>query len=273
MSSSMVISLFGYIDATGWGGKEGSHRWDQSQGQLAQSLRWRMVSGSAHDRFGRMDLLSKYVSVAVEMLGLPLLGKQDLRLETAMVMGTMVGCYGADLDFYRGILQGDGPSPTMFAYTLPTIALGEVAIRHRLGGASYCFMAGADSGLLALWESAKLLEAGECQECVCIMADVLPKHAEKMARIIDSGEKLLTEYAYAFLLGHNDRTQAPERSSLAEIVISPPADAADSIESWKVPSSLIGLLKEGRPGRLDIASPPASGLKEILSVIRCSPVA
>ena len=182
MSSSVAISLFGYIDATGWGGKEGSHRWDQSQGQLAQSLRWRMVSGNAHERFGRMDLLSKYVSVAVEMLGLPLLGKQDLRLETTIVMGTMGGCYGADLDFYRGILQGDGPSPIMFAYTLPTIALGEVAIRHRLGGASYCFMAGADSGLLALWESVKLLEAGECEACVCIMADVLPPHAEMMVR-------------------------------------------------------------------------------------------
>ncbi len=80
MSSSLVISSFGFIDATGWGGKEGSHRWDQSQGLLAQSLRWRMVSENVHDRFGRMDLLSKYVSVGVEMLGLPLLEKKDLRL-------------------------------------------------------------------------------------------------------------------------------------------------------------------------------------------------
>ena len=268
----MVISLFGYIDATGWGGKEGSHRWDQSQGQLAQSLRWRMVSGSAHDRFGRMDLLSKYVSVAVEMLGLPLLGKQDLRLETTMVMGTMGGCYGADLDFYRGILQGDGPSPTMFAYTLPTIALGEVAIRHRLGGASYCFMAGTDSGLLALWESVKLLEAGECQKCVCIMADVLSQHAEMMARNIDPGGKALTEYAYAFLLERHGNAQACEHPSLARVAITSDADGTDSIESWKVPGSLIGLLREGRPGRLDLASPPASGIKEILSIIRCSPV-
>ncbi len=272
MSASLVISSFGYIDPSGWGGKEGLHRWDQSQGQLAQSLRWRMVSGSAHDRFGRMDLLSKYVRVAVEMLGLAVLEKQDLRLETTMVMGTMGGCYGADLDFYRGTIQGDGPSPTMFAYTLPTIALGEVAIRHRLGGASYCFMAGADSGLLALWESAKLLEAGECQECVCIMADVLPQQAERMVRDISSGGEPLTEYAYAFLLKHADHTQAQERSPLAELVISSPADAADSIESWKVPSGLKGLLQEGSPGRLDLASPPASGLKELLSVIRYSPV-
>ncbi|MDO9532506.1 MAG: hypothetical protein Q7O12_10305 [Deltaproteobacteria bacterium] len=268
----MVISLFGYIDATGWGGKEGSHRWDQSQGQLAQALRWRMVSGSAHDRFGRMDLLSKYVSVAVEMLGLPLLGKQDLRLDTTMVMGTMAGCYGADLDFYRGIFQGDGPSPTMFAYTLPTIALGEVAIRHRLGGASYCFMAGADSGLLALWESVKLLEAGECQKCVCIMADVLPQHAEMIARNIDPAGKALTEYAYAFLLERHGHAQACEHPALARVAITSDADGTDSIESWKVPDSLIGLLRQGRPGRLDLASPPASGIKEILSIIRCSPV-
>jgi 3-oxoacyl-(acyl-carrier-protein) synthase len=272
MSSSLVISLFGYIDATGWGGKEGLHRWDQSQGQLAKSLRWRMVSESAHDRFGRMDLLSKYVSVAIEMLGLPLLGKQDLRLKTTMVMGTMGGCYGADLDFYRGILQGDGPSPTMFAYTLPTIALGEVAIRHRIGGASYCFMAGADSGLLALWESAKLLEAGECQECVCIMADVLPQHSEMMVRKIDAGGKTLTEYAYAFLLEHIGHAQMRERSPLAKVAITSQADGANSPESWEVPGSLIGLLIEGRPGRLDLASPPAFGLKEILSVIRCSQV-
>ncbi|MHB8066419.1 MAG: beta-ketoacyl synthase N-terminal-like domain-containing protein [Desulfobaccales bacterium] len=272
MSSSLVISLFGYIDATGWGGKGGAHRWDQSQGQLAQALRWRMVSASAHDRFGRMDLLSKYVSVAVEMLGLPSLDKQGLRLETAIVMGTMGGCYGADLNFYRGILQGDGPSPTLFAYTLPTIALGEVAIRQRLGGASYCFMTGADSGLLALWESVKLLEAGECQKCVCIMADVLSQHAEMMVRNIDPGGKALTEYAYAFLLERHAHAQAYEHPSLARVAITSDADGADSIESWKVPDSLIGLLREGRPGRLDLTSPPASGIEEILSIIRCSPV-
>ena len=242
----------------------------KNQGHLAQALRWRMVSGSAHDRFGRMDLLSKYVSVAVEMLGLPLLGKQDLRLETTMVMGTMGGCYGGGPGFLSGILQGDGPSPTMFAYTLPTIALGEVAIRHRLGGASYCFMAGADSGLLALWESVKVLEA-ECQKCVCIMADVLPQHAEMIARKIDPAGKALTEYAYAFLLERHGHAQACEYPSLARVAITSDADGTDSIESWKVPDSLIGLLRKGRPGRLDLAS-PASGIKEILSIIRCSPV-
>lgn len=272
MSSSLVISLFGYIDATGWGGKEGSHRWDQSQGHLAQALRWRMVSGSAHDRFGRMDLLSKYVSVAVEMLGLPLLDKQVIRLETALVMGTMGGCYGADLDFYRGILQGDGPSPTLFAYTLPTIALGEVAIRHRLGGASYCFMAGPDSGLLALWESIKLLEAGECQECICIMADVLPHHAERLVRNIDPGGKALTEYACAFLLENDGHAQARGRSPLAKLTITSQAEGTGSLESWEVPGSLMGLLAGESPGRLDLTSPPASGLKESLSVRRCSQV-
>ncbi len=188
-----------------------------------------------------------------------------------MVMGTMGGCYGGDLDFYRGILQGDGPSPTMFAYTLPTIALGEVAIRHRVGGASYCFMAGADSGLLALWESVKLLEAGECQDCVCIMADVLPQHAEMMVRKIDAAGKALTEYSYAFLLERHDHAQACGHPPLAKVAITSLADGADSIESWKVPGSLLGLLRERRPGRLDLASPPASGIKEILSVMRCSP--
>ncbi len=270
MSLSLVISSFGYIDATGWGGKDGSHPWDQSRGPLSEALRWRLVSSRAHDRFGRMDLLSKYVTVAVEMLGLPPVAEPDIRLETAMVLGTMGGCYGADLDFYQGILQGDGPSPSMFAYTLPTIALGEVAIRHRLGGPCYCFLAGSGSGALALWESVELLAAGECQECLCLMADVLPRYADPLVRNLDPAGNALTEYAYAFLLERHDRAQAQGRCPLALVVAGSPGHGPGPPESWRVPGSLLGLLAEGRPERLNLASPPTSGLKENLSVVRCS---
>ena len=147
---------------------------------------------------------------------------------------------------FRGMALHLPCSPT----PCPPLLLGEVAIRHRLGGASYCFMAGADSGLLALWESIKLLEAGECQECVCIMADVLPQHAEMMVRKLDDGGKAMTEYAYAFLLEHNDHAQAHRTFPLARVAVSSNPDGADFLESWKVPGSLIGLLRNGEPNVL-----------------------
>jgi 3-oxoacyl-(acyl-carrier-protein) synthase len=271
MDKRIVATSFGFIDATGFGGRVVTHAWNQAAGDLRRNLRWRMVSPVPHERFGRLDLLSKYVTVAVEMLGLPWLPPEDIRLETAVVMGTVFGCHGADLDFYQGIERGEGASPTLFAYTLPSIAVGEIAIRHRLGGPSYCFMAGAESGLLALWEGLKLLQEEDLSSCICLVADVFPPAAEDLANQMGLLPGKIEGHAYAFLL--EDLTFALTRGRLpiAELDLGPATGTGRKTAPKTLggdAARLLRFLKRENEAQemLKLCAPPGLALEEMLTV-------
>ena len=268
--AAMILTSYGYIDDSGFGGRDGVRPWDRDQGEISRALRWRLTSAPPHERFGRMDLLSKYVSVAVEMLGLPPPPADGLHLATAVVLGTAWGCQGVDGDFYQGIVKGDGPSPTLFAYTLPTIAVGEVCIRHGLGGPSYCFQAGSDSGLVALFEGLRLLQEGECERCLCIMADAWSGEIASRGDKVLSGVGPRINYAYAFLLEQGQL--APAQEALAVLTLRPaptvpaPAEVRDSRQEG---AKLLEILQAADPDRrqtLDIPAPGAYGLSEVLTV-------
>ncbi len=271
MAKRIVATSFGYIDAAGFGGRDATYAWDPAAGDLRRNLRWRLVSQVPHDRFGRLDLLSKYVTVAVEMLGLPVLPPEDLRLHAAVVMGTVFGCHGADLDFYQGIERGEGASPTLFAYTLPSIAVGEIAIRHRLGGPSYCFLAGADSGLLALWEGLKLLQEEDLTSCICLVADVFPPAAEDLANQLGLLPEKIKGHAYAFLVEDETYARTRGRQPLAGFDLGPAAGAGGkpaSRTSGGDAARLLRFLKRDNaaPDSLQFFAPPGLGLDEVLTV-------
>jgi hypothetical protein len=266
----MIITAYGFIDDSGFGGRDRLTPWDRSQGEISRALRWRLTSAPPHERFGRMDLLSKYVSVAVEMLGLPRPPAGGLNLSTAVVLGTAWGCQGVDGDFYRGIVKGDGPSPTLFAYTLPTIAVGEICIRHSLGGPSYCFQAGAESGLAALFEGLRLLQEGDCERCLCIMADawsgdIAARDWEGLSGVGPQGN-----FAYAFLVEQDQ--QPPAEQALAVLTLQPAPAAAAKAEvrdSRQAGAQLLQMLQTADPARrqtLEIPAPGAYGLAEVLMV-------
>src|SRR5207244_12229167 len=89
-------------------------------------------------RFGRLDLLSQLALLAVE----PLAHFFDAmkREHIAICLSAQVGSLSTDVEYWRGREGDGGPSPTLFAYTLPSAAIGEIAIRHRLTGPNLCFV-------------------------------------------------------------------------------------------------------------------------------------
>jgi len=70
-----------------------------------------------------------------------------------------------------------GPSPTLFAYTLPSAAVGEIAIRHKLTGPNLCFV-GGDAELLA--EARDLICRGEAEACVCVSCNIVTAEAAEL---------------------------------------------------------------------------------------------
>src|SRR5689334_18859069 len=96
-------------------------------------------------RFGRLDRLSQLAVLAVESLGVDFDVEPKDRI--GICLAAKSGSLATDVEYWKGRDAVGGPSPTLFAYTLPSSALGEIAIRYRLTGPNLCF-AGEDKDVL-----------------------------------------------------------------------------------------------------------------------------
>lgn len=114
-------------------------------------------------RFGRMDLTSQLALLAVEPLaaGFDSLGRERI----AICLAARTSSLSTDVEYWKGRDGAGGPSPTLFTYTLPSAAIGEIAIRHRLTGPNLCFVGRSDN---VLPEAAEVIRGGEADACVCV---------------------------------------------------------------------------------------------------------
>jgi 3-oxoacyl-(acyl-carrier-protein) synthase len=119
-------------------------------------------------RFGRMDLASQLSLLAVE----PFAPYFDsfARDRIAIVLAARAGSLSTDVAYWEGREAVGGLSPTLFTYTLPSAAIGEIAIRHRLTGPNLCFVGDSQD---VLPEAAELLRTHEADACVCVFANVI----------------------------------------------------------------------------------------------------
>src|SRR5438445_217483 len=83
-------------------------------------------------RFGRMDLTSQLALLAVESLGLDF--DAFARDRIAICFAAKAGSLSTDAEYWKGRDIAGGLSPTLFTYTLPSAAIGEIAIRYRVTG-------------------------------------------------------------------------------------------------------------------------------------------
>src|SRR5688572_23705559 len=119
-------------------------------------------------RFGRMDLSSQLSLLAVEPFA-PHFGSFS-RDRIAIVLAARAGSLPTDVAYWEGRDAVGGLSPTLFTYTLPSAALGEIAIRHRLTGPNLCFVGDSRD---VLPEAAELLRTHEADACVCVFTHVV----------------------------------------------------------------------------------------------------
>lgn len=148
-------------------------------------------------RFGRLDLASQLALLAVENLGVNF---DSLRRERiAICLAAKAGSLTTDVEFWKGRNAVGGPSPTLFAYTLPSAAIGEIAIRHRLTGPNLCFVG---DGREVLPEAVDLLQRGEADGCVCVYCEILSPDAGGLLRQPSAAD------AGAVFLQRTDENQA-----------------------------------------------------------------
>ncbi|HVU26414.1 MAG TPA: hypothetical protein VHG71_01600 [Verrucomicrobiae bacterium] len=132
-------------------------------------------------RFGRLDLQSQLALLAVEPFAVEF--EKFPRDRIAICLATNAGSLTTDLEFWKGNDTVGGPSPTLFAYTLPSAALGEIAIRHRLTGPNLCFIGNSEN---LLSEVADLLRRNEADGCACVYCNVISGEVAKLIGISTS---------------------------------------------------------------------------------------
>lgn len=127
-----------------------------------------VASARLGSRFGRMDLATQLALLAVE----PLAAEFDSvrRDRVAICLAARASSLSTDVEYWSGRDNPGGPSPTLFTYTLPSAALGEIAIRHRLTGSNLCLVGQSED---VVPEAADLLRRGAADACVCVYVHVV----------------------------------------------------------------------------------------------------
>ncbi len=194
----MVIRGYGYVGSLGVAGSARDFSASETAHADPLNLTWSAISSDPFPRFGRLDPLCKCACAAVELTGMAA-GGGEPRDEMAIVLATQFGCLDTDMAFTRSLGQPGGASPKLFSYTLPSTAIGEIAIRYGIKGPNTCICPGPDTTCEALWEGAELIHAGECRSCLCVAADAVSHQsastgggvplARAFAIILDSDEE------------------------------------------------------------------------------------
>jgi hypothetical protein len=134
-----------------------------------------LTSARLGQRFGRLDLQSQLALLAVASLKINF--DEFARDRVAVCLAASAGSLSTDVNFWQGRNGAGGPSPTLFAYTLPSAAAGEIAIYFRLTGPNLCFV-GDDKNLLV--EAADFIQRGEADGCVCVFCEVITADCGKL---------------------------------------------------------------------------------------------
>ncbi|CAG0999969.1 hypothetical protein PLCT2_03014 [Planctomycetaceae bacterium] len=190
---SVFVASSAHISANSWG-----QLWVEGKRMKSNGSRWAEIGPATPDasglpplkgryfskvpspRFGRMDLLCKLGLGVAElcMAHAPDLNRQDV----ALVGGSMLGCLEADASFHDTLLTGGpaGASPAMFVYTLPSMFLGEIAIRFGLRGRTSFINAGKLSAIAAFANGVRLIEKGRAPAVLVVTGEATGLAAAKL---------------------------------------------------------------------------------------------
>jgi 3-oxoacyl-[acyl-carrier-protein] synthase II len=125
----------------------------------------RTIFGKILPRFGRLDDYSKLGFAAIAFALKDAQRDQWLKKRPiGIITSTVYGCLATDMDYYETVMPEGGAfaSPNLFAYTLPNVFLGEVAIHFGLTGGAFVINEPVLSGIASLRMALNNLMLEEC---------------------------------------------------------------------------------------------------------------
>ncbi|MEO6954241.1 MAG: beta-ketoacyl synthase N-terminal-like domain-containing protein [Polyangia bacterium] len=135
-------------------------------------------------RLARMDRLCAVALVAADgaLLDAGVTVPSHALARVGVVLGTAFGCHATNEAYDAGARQG-APSPRVFAYTLPSSAVGEISIHAELTGPASTMVSGLTAGLDALREARRHLDAGRADRMLVVAADVMTPTVARLTSV------------------------------------------------------------------------------------------
>jgi len=168
------ITGIGWITAAGVGRGRNHHGFALPAGRLPDYTPEKFFT-EPYPNLRRMDAYSRLgvtaIALTLEDAGLDTwTEKRDI----GMVVATVYGCLGADVDFYNTVIPNHGAQarPAVFSYTSANSFLGEAAIRFGLTGTNYAVAEQHPTGLAGLLAALGHLAAGDDQKIIGGVCDV-----------------------------------------------------------------------------------------------------
>ncbi len=120
-----------------------------------------------YPKFFKMDELCKLTFIGAELL-LQHHPKTHAPDETSIVLMNRSASLQSDEMHQQAIQQADNyfPSPSVFVYTLPNVAIGELCIRHQITGENYFFVSDHFDAVLLTEYTTLLFAENRCKTCV-----------------------------------------------------------------------------------------------------------
>jgi hypothetical protein len=159
-------------------------------------------------RFGRFDVYTKVCfSTAVLALKNAGLLSREGKKNIGIIVGSTNGVYDDDVAFLESTREAKGEfsSPNLFSYTLPNVALGEIAVFFNFIGPTFCVGNDpADPGSFAMTAALSLLESKQCDRILAGWVEVAqnikshenyPKGAAFTVLAFDKANKFQAEFS------------------------------------------------------------------------------
>ena len=143
--------------------------------------------GINYPKFFKMDNLSKISFIACDILlhDTQLLTPYD-PYEVGIVFQTANGSLDTDFLYHKS--RETIPSPSLFVYTLPNIAIGELSIRHNIKGESACFIFDIFDTMFQVQYVNSLLDLGRSKLVVAGYSDFCGDQFESLFYVVSTGD-------------------------------------------------------------------------------------
>jgi 3-oxoacyl-(acyl-carrier-protein) synthase len=197
----------GWISALGYGSFDSRPQFSNQD----VNFRYPELQEYIHElpsRFGRFDVYTKVCfSAAVLALKDADLLQREGKKNIGVIVGSSSGVYDNDLAYFESTREAKGEftSPNLFSYTLPNVALGEIAVFFKFIGPTFCV--GNDPvspGLDVIPVALSLLESKQCTSVLVGWVEVAknisnyqnsPKGAAFALLALDKTSKMKVEFS------------------------------------------------------------------------------
>jgi len=190
------LQAFAALNKTGmYSSAKGCMPWEEEQGGNPLNVRRKQVYDKLFTGFGKLNAPDKLAFSAASLI---FSGFSEFDGDkTGITLGNTFGCLSTDLRYAESV--GDGfPSPALFAATLPSSPIADIAIMFKLKGPDRTVADTTAPGFLALENAIRILSCKKAESMIAILVNGIEPNEVDMSFVNYIENEC--NFSYAFML-------------------------------------------------------------------------